>query len=103
MIASRSMFISFDSSSGVRWFGMLLLLSSGNKKARRRKASRARRLACRLGGSSLARPPTWHAQILHRVRDVDELPLDVEFGSERLGESCDTEGLGRVVAAGEVV
>src|SRR5919108_1455851 len=103
MTCSRSIFISFDSSSGVRWFGMRLLLGSigGTKKARRRKASRARKLACRLGGSSVAQPPGRHALSLHRNRDIDELPLHVEALGQLLRQRLDPERLRRVVAAGE--
>src|SRR5919108_2794402 len=105
MTCSRSIFISFDSSSGVRWFGMRLLLGSicGMKKARRRKASRARKLACRLGGASLAQPPRRHALSLHRNRDIDEVPFEAELLGEPLGERLDPECLGRVVPAGEKV
>src|SRR5215204_1818277 len=82
---------------------LLLSVAWTRKKPGAERASRARKLACRLGDPSLAQLLHKHTLILHRVREVEILPVQVEAAGELFGQGLDPERLGGVVAAGEKV
>ena len=93
---ARSIPSSFDSSSGVRWFGMTLLpRERKNPPARRRATGSVEAFRLVVAGDQRSRSsgtmhdhtentPAGPTAASNRVRQLDELPLEVEV----LGELC---------------